>query len=212
LPIVAEQEMARPKYVSKTAEPQDDYQGPSKYASPFKPMGHQHTISTDPSLRGEPAPPERPAPQQPYYDNSGYEHSPVNDHQAGHYQSGFYQQTNSNEPPEYGFGDEEPPHEEQYVEVDLTDENEGDLQEASMFPEEFFDPPPFVSSNPEWFVKVGGRGSAPISLQSIRSLLRAGELTPDSFASHLNWEKTDYRVIASIPDMQVILRLEGLDR
>ena len=53
----------------------------------------------------------------------------------------------------------------------------------------------------QWFVRVRGIHSAPLTRQQVRQLLAAGEITTSAPARHFTWHEDFWRPIRSIPEL-----------
>ena len=53
----------------------------------------------------------------------------------------------------------------------------------------------------QWFVRVRGIHSAPLTRQQVRQLLFAGEITTNNPARHFTWHEDFWRPIRAIPEL-----------
>lgn len=55
----------------------------------------------------------------------------------------------------------------------------------------------------QWFVRVRGIHSAPLTRQQVRQLLHAGEISSRNVARHFTWHEDSWRPIGQIPELDV---------
>jgi hypothetical protein len=58
----------------------------------------------------------------------------------------------------------------------------------------------------QWFVRVRGIHSAPLTRGQIRHLLMAREITPDCPTRHISWREEAWQPIHSVPELAAVLR------
>ena len=59
----------------------------------------------------------------------------------------------------------------------------------------------------QWFVRVDGIHSAPLTRRQIHQLLCANEITLNSVARHFTWRDGDWKPIRSIPELSDVMHL-----
>ncbi|HEV3344529.1 MAG TPA: DUF4339 domain-containing protein [Pirellulales bacterium] len=63
-----------------------------------------------------------------------------------------------------------------------------------------------VQEADQWFVRVHGIHSAPLTKRQLRQLLVAQEITPTCLARHITWHQEAWQPIDSIPELAAVLR------